>query len=118
MLVIVAASYGAFDALLHPAKASENMPFAISLICAAIPCWFVGRFLLRHTVKVTDKTTGDTLVVPQPYHALFWIPMHWWAPILIAFGVWGLIIDAKQPSPGTPAPVSPSAVAATVPAGG
>ena len=78
---------------------SDNFPFAIALICASVPCWLLGRYLLGYHATVKDKETGQKIKVPQPYHALFFIPMHWWAPILIAFGVWALVANASGPRP-------------------
>ena len=80
----------------------DNFTFAIALICSAIPCWLLGRYLLGYHATIKDKETAETVSVPQPYHALFWIPMHWWAPIFIVIGVSILIAGAQKTSVAGP----------------
>ena len=69
-------------------------------------CWFLGRCLLRYQVTIKDKDTGQKIKVPQPYHALFWIPMNWSASIFVVLGVWILIAypnRQKSIASGSPA---------------
>lgn len=60
----------------------HKWPLGIALLAAAVLSWFVGRFLASRKAKtLIDKETGKELVI-EPYHALFFIRMHWWGPIL------------------------------------
>ena len=71
----------------------HKWPFAVSLIVSAVICWFLGDYLRKRSDRIAiDKQTGKEFVVNQPQHTLFFIPMHYWAPILlvgalILFGV-------------------------------
>jgi hypothetical protein len=62
-------------------------PLGVSLIVAGVLSWFVGQYLATRKVRVLiDKETGEEVVM-QPYHALFFIKMHWWGPILAIGGI-------------------------------
>jgi hypothetical protein len=77
---------GIFSFLL--AGRSENFLWGVAAICAGLPCWFLGRYLRDHYTKVvTDEATGQKVRVRQPFHDLFFIPMHFWAFILPVIGV-------------------------------
>jgi hypothetical protein len=63
----------------------HKWPFAVSLIVSAAICWFLGNYLRKRSDRIViDKKTGKEFAVNQSRHALFFIPMHWWAPILLA----------------------------------
>lgn len=65
----------------------HKWPFGISLFFAAILSWFIGRLLAKRKAKtLIEKDTGKEIVV-EPYHALFFIRMHWWGPILATTGI-------------------------------
>lgn len=103
VLLIPAIFYGAFEVILNvmdvDPKTAADLRVSLAFICASVPCWFLGRYCLRYRRAVTDKETGAEIMVPQPYHALFWIPMHWWGPIFLVLGVFLLIYDAQHRSP-------------------
>ena len=72
----------------------HKWPFALSLICSALVCWFLGNYLRKRSDKIAiDKQTGREIVVNQSRHALFFIPMHWWAPILATLAVVILAVE-------------------------
>jgi len=67
---------------------NHKWPFALSLLCSALCCWFLGNYLRKRSDKVViDKQTGKDIVINQSRHSLFFIPMHWWAPILAGIGL-------------------------------
>ena len=62
----------------------HKWPFAVSLFVSAAICWLLGDYLRNRSDRVViDKLTGREFVVNQPRHTFFWIPMHWWGPILL-----------------------------------
>lgn len=63
----------------------HKWPFAVSLLVSAAICWSLGDYLQRRSDRVViDKETGREFVINRSRHTLFWIPMHWWGPILLA----------------------------------
>jgi hypothetical protein len=63
---------------------NHSWPFAVSLIVSAVICWFLGNYLRKRSDRIViDKLTGKEFVLNQSRHALFFIPMHWWCPILL-----------------------------------
>lgn len=72
----------------------HKWPFAASLFCSAVICWFLGNYLRKRSDKVAiDKQTGKEIVVNQSKHTLFFIPMHWWAPVLAGIAVVLVVIE-------------------------
>lgn len=66
----------------------HKWPSAVSLIFSATMCWFLGRYLRRRSDRIAiDKETGKEFVVNQSRHTLFFIPMHYWSPILLLIAV-------------------------------
>ena len=62
---------------------NHKWPFAASLLLSAAICWFLGNFLkTRSDRTVIDKKTGKEFVINESRHALFFIPMHFWGPLL------------------------------------
>jgi uncharacterized membrane protein len=67
---------------------NHKWPFAVSLIVSAVICWFLGRYLRTRTDRVvTDKATGQDLVINRSQHSLFFIPVDYWAPILLVIAL-------------------------------
>ncbi|HEX3627952.1 MAG TPA: hypothetical protein VH280_21285 [Verrucomicrobiae bacterium] len=61
----------------------HKWPFAVSLLVSAAICWSLGDYLRKRSDRVViDKQTGREFVINQSRHTMFWIPMHWWGPIL------------------------------------
>jgi len=62
----------------------HKWPFAVSLIDSAIACWFLGNYLRKKSDRIViDKQTGKEFRINQSKHALFFIPMQYWGPILL-----------------------------------
>ncbi len=71
----------------------HRWPFGQSLLVAAVLSWFTGRFLAsRGAQTLIEKETGKEIVV-QPYHAFFFVKMHWWGPILAVIGIAVTAVD-------------------------
>jgi hypothetical protein len=66
----------------------HNWPMAVSLMLSAAICWFLGNHLRKRSDRVAiDKETGREFVVNQSRHTLFFIPMHYWSPILLVIAM-------------------------------
>jgi hypothetical protein len=71
----------------------HKWPFGVSLICAGILSWFIGKYLAsRKTRTLIDKETGQEVVI-EPFHAFFFLRMHWWGPILALIGTVFIVVD-------------------------
>ena len=118
VFLILAGSCGGIEVLLRTLNivpnTASNLTGSLAFILASVPCWFLGRYLLSYQATVKDKEIGQISKVPQPYHALFWIPMHWWAPIFMVIGVSVLISDALKASVAGPRQTPASAIATSV----
>jgi hypothetical protein len=74
LIANAAAGEGYFD--------KHKWPLGIALLVSAVICWYLGDYLRNRPGRVViDKQTGKELVLRKS-HALFFIPMHWWGPIL------------------------------------
>ncbi len=78
-----------FNALWGPGYYDHHKwPFAISLLCSAAICWFLGNMLARGSNQtVIDKQTGEEFTINRRHHTLFFIPMHWWGPICLVIAL-------------------------------
>jgi hypothetical protein len=66
----------------------HKWPVALSLICSAPICWFLGRYLRAKSDRIAiDNATGKEFVINQSRHTLFFIPMEYWSPILIVIAL-------------------------------
>lgn len=62
----------------------HKWPFAASLLVSAAVCWSLVNYLRKRSDRVViDKQTEREFVINSSRHTLFWIPMHWWGPILL-----------------------------------
>jgi hypothetical protein len=62
----------------------EAWPLALALVVAGVVTWFVGKKLnARGARTVIDKATGRELTIDGS-HTFFFVPMHYWAVVLIA----------------------------------
>ena len=82
------------DALMGEGYYDENnWLVAIPLVPSAVACWFLGNALRKRADRVViDKETGEELTISRSRHTMFFVPMHWWAPILIVLAL-GLLGD-------------------------
>lgn len=63
---------------------------ALALIAAAAGCWTLGNQLQRWSVG-RDKASGSDYDDNWPRHTLFFIPMHYWAPILLVVALYQVL---------------------------
>jgi hypothetical protein len=65
----------------------EAWPLALAFVVAGIVTWFVGKQLHARGARVViDKATGRELAIGGS-HTFFFVPMHYWAVVLIALAV-------------------------------
>jgi hypothetical protein len=69
---------------------ATDKPFAYTLLLTGILSGLLGYFLRRPERKLVDKATGQGVKVRHS-HSLFFIPMVYWGPILIAWALFLLI---------------------------
>jgi hypothetical protein len=98
LVIVLVSSFAlnlAFDALAGNGYYGQHeWPFALSLLVAAVVCWFLGSALNgRGSRTVVDKLTGQEFDLNRSNHSLFFIPMHIWAPILAVIGLVVLLKD-------------------------
>jgi hypothetical protein len=62
----------------------EAWPLALALVVAGVVTWWVGKQLnARGGRAVVDEATGQKLTIGGS-HTFFFVPMHYWAVVLIA----------------------------------
>lgn len=72
---------------------SHKWPLAVSLMVSAAVCWFYAQYLGRRPGRVViDKQTGKEFTINRK-HALFFIPMLYWAPILLVAALVLLVLQ-------------------------
>ena len=75
----------------------HKWPFALSLFVSVIVCWFLGSYLKKRSDRIAiDKQTGQEIVINQSRHALFFLPMHLWGPVLALIAVVVLVLEFVQ----------------------
>jgi hypothetical protein len=73
---------------------SHKWPFAISLFLSSIICGVLGLILrTRSSQTVIDKATGEEIVINRSDHSLFFIPVHFWGPILAVISIIVFVVD-------------------------
>lgn len=73
---------------------SHKWPFAISLFLSSIICGVLGLILRKRTSQtVIDKATGEEIVINRSDHSLFFIPVHFWGPILAVISIIVFVVD-------------------------
>lgn len=61
----------------------HRWPLALAMLIAGVICWTLGNRLRKRSDRVViDKATGQEIIMNQSWHALFFIPMHLWGPVL------------------------------------
>ena len=62
-------------------------PLALALVLSGVIIWTLGKYLQARGGRVViDKATGQELTIGGQ-HRFFFIPMHYWGPVLIALAV-------------------------------
>jgi len=72
---------------------THKWPFGAALLVAGLLLLFLGQFVFKQEERrLLDPKTGQEVVL-RPYHALFFIPVRFWGPILAALGAGIAIVD-------------------------
>jgi len=70
----------------------QAWPLALALALSGVLIWGVGKYLHARGARVViDKATGQELTIGGQ-HRFFFIPMHYWGPVLIALSVLPFIL--------------------------
>jgi hypothetical protein len=73
--------------------ANHKWPLAVSLLFSAIVCSLIGYFLRnRNARRLFDPRNGKEVILRES-HTLFFIPIIWWGPILIACSLIALVAE-------------------------
>ena len=64
----------------------------LALIAAGIGTWFLGVRMNRDAVRdLVDPKTGEQVTV-RGGHSLFFVSVRWWGVVMIAFGLYMIVI--------------------------
>ena len=75
---------------------SHKEPLALSLCASAIVCWTVGHWFQKARAReLIDVKTGEKVIL-RSNDSCFFIPVVWWGPILLAFGVLALVAQNQN----------------------
>lgn len=75
---------------------AHALPLTVALLAAAALVWVGGLFLSRRPKRVViDKETGQEFVLGKP-DSLFFIPVRYWALILVAVAIVQLVVRYLQ----------------------
>ena len=73
----------------------QAWPLAVALTIAGAISYFIGvRLNRRGERRLIDPETNEEVVLAGSSHTLFFIKMHWWAPILFAAAAAGFVYRA------------------------
>ncbi|HEX2444274.1 MAG TPA: hypothetical protein VHJ77_10050 [Vicinamibacterales bacterium] len=71
---------------------TEAWPLALALALSGVIIWGLGKYVYARGAKVViDKVTGQELTIGGE-HRFFFIPMHYWGPVLIGLSVLPFIV--------------------------
>jgi hypothetical protein len=80
------------DALFYQTHA---WPLALALALAGVITWGLGKyFSARGARRMTDEGAGRTMTT-NDQHRFFFIPMHYWGPILIALSAVSFVARSR-----------------------
>lgn len=75
----------------------NGWPKLIAFLIAAVIVWPLGRFFNRKRPdrELIDPKTGERVVLKFSgrEHSLFFIPMHYWAPLFVVLGIVFLFVE-------------------------
>jgi hypothetical protein len=71
---------------------THSWPMALALVLSGLIVWGLGKYLYARGARVViDKASGQELTIGGK-HTFFFIPMHYWGPVLIALSVLPFIL--------------------------
>jgi ATP/ADP translocase len=66
---------------------AHGWPKLLAFFLAGMVIWPLGKYLNSKQGKIMiEKETGKEVLI-KPKHSLFFIPMEYWGPILLALGI-------------------------------
>ena len=72
---------------------AHGWPKLVAFLIAGAIVWSIGTYLNRKSGRVLiDKETGQEVIL-RPKHALFFLKMEYWAPILFVLGIIFLFVQ-------------------------
>lgn len=71
---------------------THHWTLALALIVAAAGCWSLGNYLQQWSVGKEKDSGDDDEDRNWPRHTLFFIPMHYWAPILLVVALYQVLV--------------------------
>ena len=77
------------DGALHDDKYYDThaWPATVAMMVTALFVWLLSRRLSQQPGRrLVDPATGKDVIL-QPRHSLFFVPLRYWPPILMVFGV-------------------------------
>jgi len=77
----------------HGFYSAHKWTIGTAMLIAAVPTWFLGRFLRRGAKALIDPQTGRQVLVGGDTHTLFFIRMDLWGPILLLLGTALFAVD-------------------------
>jgi hypothetical protein len=69
---------------------NHHWTMALCLIISAASCWTLGTYLQTKS-EAADKEAGDHATASGARHTLFFIPIHYWAPILLVVALYQVL---------------------------
>jgi hypothetical protein len=67
-------------------------PLALALALSGVIIWKLGKYLHARGARVViDRATGQELTIGGQ-HRFFFVPMHYWGPVLIALSMVPFIV--------------------------
>jgi hypothetical protein len=72
----------------------HKWPLGVALVISGVISWYLGDYIRIWFPGrvVIDKKTGKEFTIERR-HTLFFIPMNYWGPILIGFGLIAFLVD-------------------------
>ena len=73
----------------------KNSTWAMPLVLAlsAIIVYFVGYKLNNKPGKIVIDPENNERIELKTVHSIFWIPLQYWAGIILAFSIWMYIVN-------------------------
>jgi hypothetical protein len=81
---------------LNLGSSGETTLMGLAMIPAAAAIWWVAKRRGGQTRELVDPTTGERVLLTKG-DSLFFIPLGWWAPILVGVGLLVVIAEITRP---------------------
>ena len=81
---------------LNLGPSGENTLMGLAMIPAAAAIWWVAKRRGALTRELVDASTGERVILTKG-DSLFFIPLRWWAPIVVVIGLLVAIAEITRP---------------------